>query len=89
MLAVLRKMRRVQRIVLTASGGPFRGRSRADLAASFQSAVVEQLFARHGVPVPNGKPAATVDEALDGPSEHFDLPDAALSQRVQRVYYEE
>ena len=25
----------------------------------------KQLFARHGIPVPNGRPATTVDEALD------------------------
>src|SRR3712207_1772271 len=25
----------------------------------------KQLFARHGIPVPSGRPAATVDEAVD------------------------
>src|SRR5436305_15287376 len=29
----------------------------------------KQLFARHGVPVPNGKPASTVDEAVTAAQE--------------------
>jgi succinyl-CoA synthetase beta subunit len=29
----------------------------------------KQLFARHGVPVPNGRPASTIAEALDGADE--------------------
>jgi succinyl-CoA synthetase beta subunit len=29
----------------------------------------KQLFARHGVPVPNGRPASTVDEAVDAADE--------------------
>ena len=31
----------------------------------------KQLFARHGVPVPSGRPASTVDEALDAAAEGF------------------
>ena len=29
----------------------------------------KQLFARHGVPVPTGRPASTVDEAVDAADE--------------------
>ena len=29
----------------------------------------KQLFARHGVPVPNGRPAQTVDEAVNAADE--------------------
>src|SRR5688500_8200831 len=47
------------------SSSPRRARGRAEVTMDLLEYQGKQLFARHGIPVPNGRPATTLDEALD------------------------